>query len=139
MKSKLGISLGLLGALACFAACFGSYIAVLLVAGYVLLFEESEWLKKTAVKAVALMVCVDVLTAVLNLVPDLLGWVQQWVVLFDGEFTYTAVRRIFSILTTAVSICQTVLFLFMGVKALNQGTVRIPVVDKLIDRHFDKM
>ena len=107
-----------------------------MVAGYVLLFEESEWLKKTAVKAVALMVCVDVLIAVLNLVPDLLGWIQQWAVLFDGEFSYTAVRRIFSILTTAVSICQTVLFLFMGLKALNQGTIRIPVVDKLIDKHF---
>ena len=136
MKSKLGISVGLVGAMVCFSACFGNYIAAILAAGYVLLFEESEWLKKTAVKAVALMVCVDVFVALVGLIPDLLGWIQQLVALFKGEFSYTSIRRIISIITSAVTICQTALFLLMGVKALNQGTIRIPVVDKLVDKYM---
>lgn len=136
MKSKMGVSVGLLGALACFAAYFGSYIAVIIVAGYVLLFEESEWLKKTAVKAIALMIFVDFLLALINLVPDLLGWIQNLVNLFKGEFSYTAVSRFISIFTRAISICEKVLFLLMGVKALSQGTVRIPVVDKLVDKYM---
>lgn len=54
MKTKLGISVGLLGTMVYFAALFGGYTPVILLAGYVLLFEENEWLKKAAIKAVAL-------------------------------------------------------------------------------------
>lgn len=47
-KTKLGVSVGIFGAFLYVAALFGGYIAITLLAGYVLLMESNEWLKKTA-------------------------------------------------------------------------------------------
>ena len=57
-KTKLGISVGLLGAAIYFTGLFSGYLVAVLLAGYVLMFEENEWLRKNAVKAVALMMVV---------------------------------------------------------------------------------
>ncbi len=54
-KTKLGISVGLLGAAIYFMGLFSGYMVAVLLAGYVLLFEENEWLKKSAVKAIAVV------------------------------------------------------------------------------------
>lgn len=45
-KTKLGISVGLLGAMLFFSCYFGGYTIAIIIAGYVLLFEENAWLKK---------------------------------------------------------------------------------------------
>ena len=46
-KTKLGVSVGIFGAFLYVAALFGGYIAITLLAGYVLLMESNEWLKTT--------------------------------------------------------------------------------------------
>ncbi|SDN56059.1 hypothetical protein [Acetanaerobacterium elongatum] len=48
-KAKLGITVGLLGATIYLMALMGS-IPLIIIAGYVLLFEENEWLKKRLLK-----------------------------------------------------------------------------------------
>ena len=67
-KTKLGISVGLFGALVFAAALFGGYMSSIIILGYVLLFEANEWLKKSAVKAVATLVAFSFVTAVIGLV-----------------------------------------------------------------------
>ena len=52
-KTKLGISVGLFGAIIFAVALFGGYIPSILLVGYVLLMETNEWLRKSAVKALA--------------------------------------------------------------------------------------
>ena len=69
-KTKLGVSVGIFGAFLYVAALFGGYIAITLLAGYVLLMESNEWLKKTAVKAVATLACFSFLSLVIGLIPD---------------------------------------------------------------------
>ena len=136
MKTKLGISVGLLGALLYFAALFGGYIPVILLAGYVLLAEENEWLKKTAVKAVVVLVSFSFLLALLNLIPDCLSWVNSLVSVFKGSFNYSIVSSIMNVLTKAINIIRTCLFLILGAKAFNQGTVAVPVADKIVNKHL---
>jgi len=92
-KTKLGVSVGLLGAAVYFSAAFGGYVAMFLVAGYVLLFEENEWLKKAAVKAVALMIAVGVLNTAIGLIPDVLNWLSSFLSIFD---TYISVGKVSS-------------------------------------------
>lgn len=53
-KTKLGVSIGLLGAGIFAAALFGGYVATIVLAGYVLLMETNEWLRRAAVKALNL-------------------------------------------------------------------------------------
>lgn len=54
-KSKLGISVGLLAAGMYFLGMV-SVLAVVVVAGYVLLREDDAWLKRSAVKAAVLAI-----------------------------------------------------------------------------------
>ena len=54
-KTKLGISVGLLGAALYFLGLINT-VALFLLAGYVLLFEENEWLRRAAVRAAVIVV-----------------------------------------------------------------------------------
>lgn len=136
MKSKLGISVGLLGAALYFTALFSGYLAVIVLAGYVLLIEENEWLKKTAVKAVALLMSISFAITVIDLIPDLLVWISSLVSIFDGSFNYSVVTSIIYLFTKALDIARTCLFLILGIKAFTQSTITIPVVDKIIDKYI---
>lgn len=136
-KTKLGVSVGLLGAAVYFSAAFGGYVAMFLVAGYVLLFEENEWLKKAAVKAATLMIAVGVLNTAIGLIPDVLNWLYSFLTVFDVYISVSTVSTIFDSMIGAISIIRTVFFLILGVKALNQGTVNVPVVDKLINKYMN--
>lgn len=136
-KTKLGVSVGLLGAAVYFSAAFGGYVAMFLVAGYVLLFEENEWLKKAAVKAATLMIAVGVLNTAIGLIPDVLNWLYSFLTVFDVYISVSTVSTIFDSIIGAISIIRTVFFLILGVKALNQGTVNVPVVDKLINKYMN--
>lgn len=136
-KTKLGVSVGLLGAAVYFSAAFGGYVAMFLVAGYVLLFEENEWLKKAAVKAVALMIDVGVLNTAIGLIPDVLTWLSSFLSIFDTYISVGKVSSFFDSITGAISIIRTVFFLILGVKALNQGTINVPVVDNLINKYMN--
>ncbi len=67
-KTKLGISVGLLGAAIYFTSLFSGYLVPVILTGYVLLFEENDWLRKNAVKAVSLMVFFSFIVVVINLI-----------------------------------------------------------------------
>lgn len=146
-KTKLGISVGLLGAVAYLLTGFGGYTPALLIAGYVLLFEDSDWLKKACVKALALAVCFTVLFQVIGLLPAILGLVNNLVSLIEGIFRSSllsdivspitrTLNSIINLFTGVLSIIETGLFLILGVKALNQRDIPFPVVDKLVDKFF---
>lgn len=136
MKSKLGISVGLLGAIAYFTALFGGYIPLLLVVGYILFSEENVWLKKTAVKAIVLLLCFSILSAVIGIIPDIIRLINDLFNIFRETFSIPVITRIFSFIQSAVSFVRIILFLLLGMTALNQGTIKVPVVDNIIDKHF---
>lgn len=69
-KTKLGVTVGLLGAAVYFSALFASYIPVIMIAGYILLAEENEWLRKAVIKAVVLLMSIEVFLAIVSLIPD---------------------------------------------------------------------
>lgn len=135
-KSKLGISVALMGAVFYFAGLFSGYLAIIIMAGYVLLMEENEWLKKTAVKSMALLICFSVISALLGLVPGLINFIDDILNIFGGNLYIAFLSNIINMLRSGISLVQTVLFLILGLKALNQGTIKVPVVDKLVDKCF---
>lgn len=136
-KTKLGISVGLLGAAIYFAGAFGGILAAVILSGYVLLFEQNAWLKKTAVKAVAVLLCFAVLSAVLGLIPDFMTFLNHLVSIFGGRVSVPALSSLMAMLLKAVDIIRTVLLIALGIKALNQQTVYVPVVDEQIRKHMD--
>lgn len=136
-KTRLGISVGLMGFITYFACYFGGYVAAILIFGYILLIENNPWLRKTAVKALILTIVFSLLPAVIGLIPNVIEFVGTVVNLFGGNFYLSIVSKIVSILTSAIGLIKTVLFILLGIKALSQGTITVPVVDDMTNKNTD--
>lgn len=135
-KTKLGISVGLLGAGLYFMGLFSGYMVTVLLAGYVLLCEENEWLKKAAVKAISVMVLFSFVSAIINLLPNAMSIIDSLVSMFGGNFYIGFISNLVNAVVTALSVIEKLLLLGLGVKALNQGTIAVPVVDGLINKYM---
>lgn len=135
-KTKLGISVGMLGAVLYFMGLFSGYLITILLAGYVLLCEDNEWLKKTAVKVISIMIVFSFWTTVIGLVPGVISVIDDVVSIFGGHFYIAFISKLFNALIAGLNIVQKLLLLGLGVKALNQGTIPIPFVDNLINKYM---
>ena len=137
-KTKLGISVGLLGAIIYFASAFGGgYLVALLLCGYVLLVEDNPWLRKTSVKAVLLLIMFSLVSVALGLIPDIWETITNLLMAFNKYPSSTFISGINSTISSAITIVKSVLFVILGLKALNQGAIKLPVIDKLIDKYMD--
>ena len=132
-KTRLGISVGLLGAAIYFMGLFSGYLLAVLLAGYVLLFEENSWLRKNAVSVMAVF---SLLITVLNLVPNAIGFINDVVSIFGGSFYVAFLSNLISAAVAALNIIEKLLIIGLGVKALTQGTIAVPVVDNLINKYM---
>lgn len=135
-KTRFGITVSLLGAAIYFMGLFGGYLVTALLTAYVLLFEENEWLKKSAVKAVALMVVFSILSVLIHLIPNIISFIDDVVGIFGGSFYINFISKLVTAVASALNLIETVLFVGLGFKALNQGNIAVPVVDKLIDKYM---
>lgn len=137
-KTKLGISVGVMGAIVCFAALSNGYLATLLLLGYILTFESNEWLKKTAVKVVLVLVVFSLLNGVVNLVPSAISVIDAVFSIFKGSFSLSFVSSIVRVISYAFSLLEDLILIGLGLKAFNQGTIKIGFIDKLVDKQFEK-
>ncbi len=136
MKSKLGISVGLFGAGIYLGNLVGGILVSILLLGYVLLFEENEWLKVSVIKATVLSMLFTFVTMVIELIPRTIGTLDNLMRIFDGDFTVQFLSNVSLFLNYGVGLLEMVVFLLLAVKALNQRTMNIPVVDGMIKKHY---
>lgn len=136
-KTKLGVTVALLGSLIYFVGLFGGYIPVIILSGYVLLMEENVWLKKSAVKSVAVLIMFSLFSSLLNLIPGAINFVDDIFNIVGGHFTIGVVVSIVNMLTSALSLLRTLLLILLGLKALNQGDISVPGIDKLVNKCFE--
>lgn len=135
-KTKLGISVGLLGAIIYFTTLFGgNYLLTVILCGYVLLAEDNPWLRRSSIKAVLLMIVFSLLSFAVSIIPSFVGLFQNFIYLFGGNSDMAFISNIQNILITVIGIVRSFLFVIMGLKALSQGTIRLSFIDKTIDKH----
>ncbi|MBR2407748.1 MAG: hypothetical protein IKB07_02210 [Lachnospiraceae bacterium] len=135
-KSKLGISVSLFGALTFMSGYFGISVLVL-VAGYILLREENASLRKNAVGTIvlylafaALSLCIGLLSNVISLF-NFSNWMYEYAYTF-----YDIWNSFISCLNTLVNIAEKVIFGLLALFALLGKEVKIPVIDKFLEKHF---
>ncbi len=133
MKTKLGISVPLMGALLYLGGMVGGFVVLFLLAGYVLLRESDPWLRRSAVKAVLICVLFSALQAVINWIPSLLYMLD----LLDVSISYT-LQNFFSVVKMAVSLVESIVLFLLAIFALKQKSFTVPVVDGMINDHFEK-
>lgn len=135
-KAKLGVSVGLVGAALYFFGLFSGYLLMALLAGYILLMEEDAWLRKQAVRSVALLVCFSLLGTLVGLIPNFLELIGDVVSIFNGSFSYGVVTKIVNLLRDIINFVEIIVFLLLGVKALGQTSLKLPVVDDLTNQNL---
>ena len=136
-KTKLGISQGLLGGVLYFSAALLGYISLFIIGGYILLVEKTEWLKKCVVKAIALMLLYSLTSTVIGIVPQVFSFGSGDESLFGSYYLYlTGTYSILAAVLMVLNLVRIVLFIVLGVKALNEKTIRIPIVDHIIDTYM---
>lgn len=136
MKTKLGISVGLLGATAYFLGLVGGYVPLVILVGYILLFESDRWLKVSGIKAVAVCIFFSVISVIVSLIPNAITLIDNVCRIFEGSFTLDAVTKIVNLVNTIITIAEKVVLLALAFSALNQKTFGFGVVDNLINTHF---
>ena len=137
-KTKLGISQGMLGAIVYFSAALLGYISLFIIGGYILFVEKTEWLKKCVIKAVVLMLLYTLISTVIGIVPQIFTLGSGEESLFGSYYLYlTGAYSIVAILLVVLNLVRIVLFITLGVKALNEKTIRIPIVDHFVDAYID--
>lgn len=136
MKTKLGISVALMAALAYFMGFFGGMVSLVLFTGYVLLFEENEFVRKAAVKSFLIMAAFAVLSALIGFIPNLISLINSLLNIFGKSFSISVVSRIINFIQIVLDLLEKILFFALGFLALGKKNMKISVIDKFVDKHF---
>ena len=68
---------------------------------------------------------------------DVIGFIGNIASVFNGHFAIAKVNQIVTVLLSGLNIIEKILFLGLGIKALNQGTIVIPFIDKKVSKYID--
>lgn len=135
-KSKLGVKVCLLGAVAYWITLFGGYVAALIFAGYVLLCEKNCWLKKAVLNSFVLSLFTSLIVYMISVLPDFVNLINSFLGIFEGHFYANGFTSFTSFLSIIVDIIKTVAFIILGFTSLKQKDITIPFVSKFVDKHF---
>ena len=136
-KTKLGISIGLMGAGLYFLGIF-SFIPAFLLAAYVLLCEDNAWLKRNAIRMVIIVTGfyilhtgVDMLQEIWGVINSILGWIPFLHLYFNFPLNLD------SIADYVISFIGNLVLLMSGFKALSNNMIKVNFADKLLEKHLD--
>lgn len=135
-KTRIGISAGLFGALLYFSGLLSGLLLTTLLAVYVLLFEENKWLKRMSIRAVTVVIAFSLLNVIVGFVPEFIDLINYICNVFGSQFSLPALLSIVNVFQEIIQILKDILLIVLGVKALNQRTLAIPVIDGLLDRYI---
>ncbi len=133
-KTKFGVSVGLVAAITYLVAMFGGYLATIVIAGYVLIFEENAFLRRSVTKALGLLLASSLLALVFAFIPNVCIYISNIVTLSGGIFSYFKVLSVIEIFTGIIDFAISALFLALAGMAFTGGKVDIPLFNKQIDK-----
>ena len=134
-KTKLGVSVGLLGAAVYFCGVL-SLLAMIVIAGYILIAEDNIWLRKSAVKAVVIYVAFAVIDTIFSFGSEIFGFLNVIIGWTDSSFYFRYPWHLDSLIQNALDAIEILLFLVLGFKALSQRTIKVGPADNCVNKHM---
>lgn len=141
-KTKLGISTCMAAGLVYLFAIVTTFVStswvyampfVLLVA-YILYKEDDMWLKANALKAVFMSVVLVLVSFMFGFVYDLLAFINFF--LQFADINITDGFGIMSFITNIIEVIGKIFLLVSALSAFKGKTVKIPVIDNVINKHL---
>lgn len=135
LKSKLGISIALVGAAMYFLGAV-SFIPAMLLAGYVLIAEQNEWLRRQAAKMLGVVIVFGLLSIAVGWLDDAASVLNIIVGWFDDDVYIRIPANLTSLCQYVISLAREIFLLVMGFMALGMKGVKLGVVDKQLDKYM---
>ena len=135
-KTRFGVSVSLVAAIACLLGYYSGYVITGVLVGYVLLMEDSQWLKRFCVKVLMLMLAFSVASTAIGLIPTLLGLLYDFLDVFGVNLYLSFIENVFALLGSFLGLVKTVTFLGLAFVGLSRKEIKVPFVDKFIEKHI---
>ena len=133
-KTKLGLSVAIMGAIVYLTALFGGFTPLLLVAGYILIVEDNADLKKTAVTALMILLTFSAVNFVIGLLPDVQTILLSLLNIFGINDIYLPfINNIANFLYSVVGLLGELVFIFLAGLSILKKPLKLPFIDKLFD------
>lgn len=133
LKTKLGISIALVGAAMYFLGAF-SFTPAVLLAGYVLIAEENDWVKRQAAKMIGVVLLFALLSIAVGWIDDVVSVVNIIVRWFNQDVYLSVPANLTSLCRYIISLAKEVLLLVMGFRALGMKSVKLGFIDRPLDK-----
>ena len=133
LKTKLGVSIALVGAAMYFLGAL-SLIPAVLLAGYVLIVEENEWIKRQAARMIGVVVVFGLMSIAVGWIDDVVGMLNIIVRWFNSDVYLTVPANLTYLVQYIISLAKEILLLVLGIRALGMKGLKLPVIDKLLDK-----
>lgn len=141
-KTKLGVSVILLSVLMYVLAWVGGSLSTLALAGYILLVEDNEQLKLAAKRATSIMVIFMLIPSLLGVITSITSWLSGFFAydaMFESEEVlelFTNFNKFFVEINSILGILENIVFATIIVCIIMKKEVKIPVIDKLIEKYI---
>lgn len=134
LKTKLGVSIALVGAAMYFLGAY-SFIPAVLLAGYVLIAEQNEWLKRQAAKMIGVVLLFGILSIAVSWLDDVVSVLNIIIHWFDKGASYLSIpANLTSLCQYIISLSKEIFLIVMGFMALGMKNVKLGAIDKLLDK-----
>lgn len=136
-KTKLGISVGFLGAILYFIGLFGGLWVTIAAVAYVWIREEDLWIKRTAAKVLSMTFLFPIILLVLGFIPDLIYLCRDMLAVLDISINLDVITKMEAVTANFFNIVKYVFFILLAVFAYFQKTLRLPLIDYTIEKHIN--
>ncbi len=138
MKTKLGISMAMFAGLTYILGYVSGYSILILIMGYVFICESEHALKKTVLRAMLLLVVFSVVSALVNLLPNLISVMDAFMGIFGhaGDIYIPFISNVVRFIDVVLSVMKKIIFLFMAGASFLDKDVKIPGLDGFIEKHL---
>ncbi|MBQ7858035.1 MAG: hypothetical protein IJ351_05280 [Oscillospiraceae bacterium] len=134
-KSNLGLPVKIFAALTYLLALFGGYVPAILVTGYILLREDDNFLRRAAVKSMAVLVACSVLSILFNLLPDMVDMLRSMIMIFGGFFSTGFLDNMSAFFANTLSLAKSVVLVLLAVLAVFNKSIDIKPLSAWADKY----
>ncbi|MBR0131681.1 MAG: hypothetical protein IKR27_09785 [Lachnospiraceae bacterium] len=141
MKSKLGIHIGFLACLCFLVGYFMGGISLIALVGYILIAEDSDFVRISAVKSLLIVLFVSVLHALVGLLPDVFDFINWFTRIFNADTQFNSteaiskINQIFDFIDWIIDFCKKILMLLLAFMACGMKTIKVPFIEGLIAKY----
>lgn len=135
--TKLGIKSNILAVLVCIVGLVSGYVGTLLLAGYILMFENITSLRKTAIKVLTVMCMCSLVAEFIELIPEIVNWISSVLSIFGGSLYIGFLSSLCNVLIGAIWIAETVILVLIAISAYMGKNFSTGKLDTVVDAISD--